>query len=680
MRTLDLGILAHVDAGKTTLTERLLFTAGAIDHVGSVDAGTTQTDSLDLERERGITIRSAVASFVLGDLAVNLVDTPGHPDFIAEVERVLGVLDGAVLVVSAVEGVQPQTPLLFRALRRLGVPTLIFVNKIDRAGADDGRVVEAMKRRLAPGMVPMGAVRGLGTRAATFEPGVDEDAAFRASLTEALAERDDAVLRAYVADGPALPAPRLRRLLAAQTAALQLHPVFFGSAATGAGVEALTAGITALLPAGTGDPEADVAGRVFKIERTASGERVALVRVFDGTLRPRQRVRVASDATESTAADAKPTSISVFAPTGAPHRSFVAAGEMARVWGLGAVRVGDTIGGLRRADADRDSAPRHFPLPTLESVVVARRPEQSGSLRAALNQLAEQDPLINVRQDDSRHEISVSLYGEVQKEVIQATLEREYGIGADFRDTTTICIEWPKRAAEADEVIRAKTKTNITGRSSPLSTNPFIATMGLRVEPLPLGSGVEFRLDVEPRLIPLYIYKTTDAMVGQMEANVREALDEGLAGWRVTDCRVTMWDCGYTSPASTPADFRRLTQLVLATALDRAGTWVCEPLASVALEVPSESAPGTVATLGRLGGRVRGQFSANGVSIVDAVLPVGRVRDFQHQLPGLTGGEGILETKFGGYQPVGDSPPTRPRTLPSPLNRDEWLASLAHRG
>ncbi|HTK44325.1 MAG TPA: GTP-binding protein, partial [Patescibacteria group bacterium] len=136
MRTLNLGILAHVDAGKTTLTERLLFTAGAIDRVGSVDAGTTQTDSLELERERGITIRSAVASFAVGDLAVNLVDTPGHPDFIAEVERVLGVLDGAVLVVSTVEGVQPQTPLLFRALQRRKVPTLIFGNKIDRAGAD----------------------------------------------------------------------------------------------------------------------------------------------------------------------------------------------------------------------------------------------------------------------------------------------------------------------------------------------------------------------------------------------------------------------------------------------------------------------------------------------------------------------------------------------------------------
>src|SRR3954466_252613 len=170
MRTLNLGILAHVDAGKTTLTERLLYAAGAIDHIGTVDTGTTQTDSLDLERERGITIRSAVASFLLGDLAVDLVDTPGHPDFIAEVERVLGVLDGAVLVVSAVEGVQPQTPLLFRALQRLRVPTLIFVNKVDRAGADHALVIAELVRRLAPGMVPMGRATGAGTREAAFVP------------------------------------------------------------------------------------------------------------------------------------------------------------------------------------------------------------------------------------------------------------------------------------------------------------------------------------------------------------------------------------------------------------------------------------------------------------------------------------------------------------------------------
>jgi ribosomal protection tetracycline resistance protein len=669
MRTLNLGILAHVDAGKTTLSERLLFTTGAIDHVGSVDAGTTQTDSLELERERGITIRSAVASFLVGDLAVNLVDTPGHPDFIAEVERVLGVLDGAILVVSAVEGVQPQTPLLFRALQRLRVPTLIFVNKVDRAGADPDRVLEAMRRRLSRAVVPMARVRDAGHRTATIEAIAADDEAHRTVLIETLAENDDAILRAFVGDEASLSYPRLREQLAVQVRRGLLHPVFFGSAGYGIGIEELLAGVDELLSGARGDPDAPVSGRVFKIERTSSGERVAYVRLFAGSLRSRQRIRVGGGD------EAKPTSIRVFAPAGASRRDALAAGEMATIRGLGAVRVGDAIG----EPPPGQEVTARFPRPALEAVVFAQRPEQQGSLRAALAQLAEQDPLIDVRQDDTQ-QIFVSLYGEVQKEVIEATLEGDYGIAAEFRETTTVCIERPAGIGEAEEVIRARTKTNITGRSSPLSTNPFLATLALRIEPGPPGSGIEFRSEVEVRLVPLYLFHTVANFVTQMEGYVREALSEGLAGWQVTDCRVTMTDCGYMSPATSPADFRRLTQLVLMTALERAGTWVCEPLADLTLELPASTAQGVLAVLGRLGGRVRGQFSAHGLSRVDAVLPVGRVRALQHQLPGLSMGEGILETRPNSYQPTGDDPPKRPRSTPSPLDRDAWLASLAKRG
>jgi ribosomal protection tetracycline resistance protein len=176
--TLNLGILAHVDAGKTSLTERLLFTAGVIGEIGSVDDGSAQTDSLALERQRGITIKSAVASFAIDDVTVNLIDTPGHPDFIAEVERVLSVLDGVVLVISAVEGVQAQTRVLMRALQRLHLPTLIFVNKIDRAGAQDERILRAIAERLTPAIIPMGSASGLGTRSPGFTPFGAADAAF----------------------------------------------------------------------------------------------------------------------------------------------------------------------------------------------------------------------------------------------------------------------------------------------------------------------------------------------------------------------------------------------------------------------------------------------------------------------------------------------------------------------
>jgi len=669
MRTLNLGILAHVDAGKTTLTERLLFTAGAIDHVGSVDAGTTQTDSLELERERGITIRSAVASFRVGDLAVNLVDTPGHPDFIAEVERVMGVLDGAVLVVSAVEGVQRQTPLLFRALQRAGVPTVIFVNKVDRAGADPERVVETMARRLSPGMVPMGIVQDAGSRDAAFVPCIAEDVVRHTKLMEILAEHDEQILDAYVGDERALSGARLREELGVQTRRGVTHPVFFGSASRGVGIDALLDGIVELLSGGSGDPDAPVSGRVFKIERTASGERVAYVRLFAGTLRARQRVQVGGGD------ESKASSIRVFAPAGSPRRDVLCPGDMATIRGLRDVRVGDALGDPPPGEA----VVTRFPRPQLEAVVFAIRPEQQGSLRAALTQLAEQDPLIDVRQDELRHEIAVSLYGEVQKEVIQQTLKRDYAIAADFRETTVVCIERPARVGEAEEVIRAKTHTNVTGRSSPLSTNPFLATLALRIEPAPVGSGIEFRSEVEVRYVPLYVFNTVETFTTQMEGYVREALAEGLFGWQVTDCRVILTDSGYSSPATGASDFRRLTQLVLSIALQRAETWVCEPLADLELEMPSSTAQAVLGTLGRLGGRVRGQFSANGLTRAGAVMPVASVRTLQNQLPGLSMGEGVLETRPGGYQPIGVNPPKRPRSRPSPLDRDAWLASLSKR-
>src|ERR1700730_7529425 len=260
MRTLNLGILAHVDAGKTTLTERLLYAADVIDEIGSIDKGTTQTDSLALEQQRGITIKSAVVSFAIDDVTVNLIDTPGHPDFIAEVERVLNVLDGAVLVISAVEGVQAQTRVLMRTLRRLRIPTVIFVNKIDRGGAQDDAVLQAISEKLTPAIIAMGSPRDLGTRHSDFTPYRAADRAFAARLAAVLADHDEALLAAYVDDQTGLPYFPLRAARTAQTKDALVHPVFFGSAITGAGVESLMAGIAELLPAAEGDVDGPVSG------------------------------------------------------------------------------------------------------------------------------------------------------------------------------------------------------------------------------------------------------------------------------------------------------------------------------------------------------------------------------------------------------------------------------------
>jgi len=222
--TLNIGILAHVDAGKTSLTERLLFETGAIARLGSVDGGDTQTDTGAIERERGITVRSAVVSFTVGSMQVNLIDTPGHPDFIAEVERALGVLDGVVLVLSAVEGVQAQTRVLMRTVRGMRLPTVLFVNKIDRTGACHDTPLAQVRGRLAPHIVTMTRTRGIGTRSARAAPESFDDPGFRSGAAEVLADVDDGVL-ARVVDGPPLAPDEVANALAAGTAAGLVHPV-----------------------------------------------------------------------------------------------------------------------------------------------------------------------------------------------------------------------------------------------------------------------------------------------------------------------------------------------------------------------------------------------------------------------------------------------------------------------
>ncbi|MFJ2703312.1 GTP-binding protein [Streptomyces sp. NPDC087428] len=665
MHTLNLGILAHVDAGKTSLTERLLHTAGIIDELGRVDDGNTQTDSLALERRRGITIKSAVVSFDIDDVTVNLIDTPGHPDFIAEVERVLSVLDGAVLVISAVEGVQAQTRVLMRTLRRLRIPTLVFVNKADRAGARYGQVLREIAEKLTPYAVAMGpAGTGLGTRDALCPSYAPADHRLTGRLTELLTEHDDALLAAYVEGGESIAPARLHQELAAQTGRAVVHPVYFGSAATGAGTAALTSGIKELLPAAQGDPDGPVSAAVFKVERGPAGESLAYVRMFSGTVRTRDRLPFGQG--PAAAGEGKVTGIDVFAYGSAIRSASAGPGRIAKLRGLPGIRIGDAVGVVRKA------AEHHFAPPTLESVVVPAPPASRGELHMALARLAEQDPLINLRQDDVRKEVSVSLYGEVQKEVIEATLAEEFGIDVAFRETTTICLERPSGTGAAFEII---------GKDG----NPFLATVGLRVDPAPAGSGVRYRLGVELGSMPYSLMRA-------VEETVHETLGQGLYGWQVTDCTVTMTHSGYwprqshahgtfdKSMSSTAGDFRNLTPLVLMAALQRAGTTVYEPMHRFRLELPADALGPLLPVLAHLTA-TPGPPSVDGARcVLEGEIPAARVHELQQRLPSLTGGEGVLESAFASHRAVIGSLPRRSRTDRDPLNRKEYLLHTALRG
>ncbi|WP_412538926.1 translation factor GTPase family protein [Longispora sp. K20-0274] len=696
MATLNLGILAHVDAGKTSLTERLLHAAGVIDEVGSVDDGNTRTDTLALERQRGITIKSAVVSFVVDGVTVNLIDTPGHPDFIAEVERVLSVLDGAVLVVSAVEGVQAQTRVLMRTLRRLRIPTLIFVNKIDRRGARYADALRDIAAKLSGATVAMGTAGGLGTPDARWSAFTAEDPGFASRLVDLLADHDDALLSDYVEDPAAVSYGRLRAGLADLTRQAVAHPVFFGSAITGEGVDSLIAGITELLPSAGGDPDGPVSGTVFKVERGPAGERVAYVRLYSGTVRVRDRLPFGpagaagapgptgpSDPTGAAGTTApvwppgrvgavpagghgpgrapgvgegKVTAVRVFEDGAAVARAALVAGRIGTLTGLGEVRIGDAVG----VPPDKGWG-RHFAPPTLETVVVPARARDRGALHVALGHLAEQDPLIDLRHDETRHEVSVSLYGEVQKEVIGATLAAEYGLDVTFRETSTIHVERPVGTGAAFEIIRTP-------------PNPFLATVGLRIEPAPAGSGVGFALGVELGSMPY-------AFFAAVEATVRETLEQGLRGWRVTDCLVTVTHSGFCSITSTAGDYRNLTPLVLMTALRAAGTAVFEPLHHFRLDLPADTLGPVLPVLARLGA-VPGTPVIEGAGcVLEGDVPAARVHELEQRIPGLTRGEGVLEYAFDRYRQVspGAPVPERPRTDHNPLSREEYLLRVVRR-
>jgi ribosomal protection tetracycline resistance protein len=660
MQTLNLGILAHVDAGKTSLTERLLFDNGTIDRLGSVDAGSTQTDSGDLERQRGITIRSAVASFTTRDLQVNLIDTPGHPDFIAEVERALAVLDGAILVLSAVEGVQAQTRVLMRSLRKMRLPTLIFVNKIDRMGARYDDLLADIRRKLSVRILPMSSVRDAGTPAAAVLPWSADQPEARARLAEILADSDDDLLTRLLR-GWVPSRGELEMLLAGQTTAGQVHPVFFGSALSGQGVRELTDGIRMLgqpshpRPAAT----APARGTVFAIERGSSGEKVAYLRLFSGELRERQRVTVRRHAPGGQLREfaGQVSGLAVIGGAGAGRR--LAAGSIARLRGLPQVRVGDQVSD-RDSQPDSESAgpatPSAFPPPSLETVVRPRQPADAARLHAALISLADEDPLIRARPDGGGA-TSVLLYGAVQQEVIAARLQRDFGVAAVFEEIRPVYIERPAGVGEAIE------------RMDSGGPNPFAATIGLRVEPAPAGTGRTFTRLVELGSLPRAFHRA-------IEDTAMRTLEQGLHGWEVSDCAVVLTHSGYSSPVSVAADFRNLTPLVLMRALDAAGCGVYEPCHSFEVEIPGDALSAVIGHLSALGADLRQSAESGETWLVTGEIPARLVQEFIRALPGLSHGEGAWWSQPGGDRPVRGAPPVRERRDGNPLNREEYLRFL----
>ena len=628
MKSLNLGIVAHVDAGKTSLTERLLFNAGVIKNLGSVDTGNTQTDSLALEQKRGITIKSAVVSFDIGGLKINLIDTPGHPDFIAEVERALSVLDAVVLVVSAVEGVQAQTRVLVRTLKKMHIPMVIFVNKIDRMGAGDTQILVDIKQKLALDMAAANTVTAIGMRQA-----------------------------------------QVRRIAGANVYKSSTVPLFWGSATTGVGVAEMMAELEAIFTPALPASKPGQSAVVFKIERSERGEKIAYVRVYSGTLQVRRSVTVHKS--DGRIVAAKITTMHVFKTGKVLQVASAKAGDIVKIWGLFDCHIGDVIG-----EPAPHSASAIFARPSLEVVVGAKNQKDKQKLHTGLTQLSEQDPLIRVRQNETNGELSLSLYGEVQKEVIEDALLNQYGVDVTFQATTPLYIERPQRTGQALEI---KTKVSKSYLEWDGVSNPFLATIGLRVEPGAPGSGVRFTIAKEA------LGKMPLAFFAAIEETVPLSLQQGLYGWQVTDCVVTLVCVEYyprqstahggfnKNISSTARDFRYLVPLVLMDALKLASTAVYEPLVSFELEVPATLLNQVLQRLAQAEARLTVTHTAGATAHLAGHLPARNAFSFAKSVPDLTQGEGMFVSEFGGYQKVPGQPPQRLRTDNNPLNRVDYF-------
>lgn len=658
MSILNIGILAHVDAGKTSLTERILFTTGVISDVGSVDKGTTQTDTMELERARGITIKSAVVSFQLGDLKVNLIDTPGHGDFVAEVERSLRVLDAVVLVVSAVEGVQSQTRRLARAIQAADLPLLIYINKIDRVGARSNAVFDDIRSKLGLNVIAMNGAEALGSREARVVP-FDRDAVeWKDAATEALAETGERMIAEFERTDGDVSRAFLEQEIRRQVAGCRVAPVYFGSAMTGVGAEEVLCGIQEWLPPAEERREALAAASVFKIARQPSGEKIVYVRVFSGSLDVRQQVKIQrrNRYDEVEIIEERITAVDGFAKGAMTQADAVPAGDIAALHGLRSARIGDFIGEEEIQPSEIEEA---FPAPALESVVRAVDRSQIMQLRTALEELAEQDPLISLRQRNEEGEIAIRLFGEVQKEVMQETLLSDYGIAVTFDPSQTICIERPVGTGEHLELM---------GENG----NPIMATVGVRIEAAEPGSGIQYRVREMGSMPPAHYRAVAET--------VHETLTQGLHGWEITDCLVTLTEARtvqYSSPTSTAGDFRKLTPLVVMQALQAAGTEVCEPLERLEIDIPEDTVGAVCGALIKNRGIIQDTLADGPFHRIICEIPTAELPAIEQQLPRLSRGEGTWESSFLRYTPITDDIPTRPRTGPNPLNREQYLAEIA---
>jgi len=667
----NIGIIAHIDAGKTTTTERILFYTGRTHRMGDVDEGTTVTDWMEQEKERGITITAAAVTCYWRGHQINIVDTPGHIDFTVEVQRSLRVLDGGVVIFDAVNGVEPQSETVWRQADRYGVPRICFVNKMDRVGADFWRTIEMIKERLKANPVaiqmPIGvedSFRGvidlieskaiiytddLGTRLDTTEipPELREEAKQRREyLVERIAETDETLLFKYL-EGEEISPRELRRALRKATIKGELVPVLCGAALKNKGVQPLLDAVVDYLPSPVDIPpiqgvnpltneeeerlsseDEPLAALVFKISSDPYVGRLAYIRVYSGRLT--SGVRVLNSTRNRT------ERVGRMLRMHANRREDIQeilAGDIGAVLGFKQTFTGETICDPKRPIVLESIA---FPEPVISVAIEPKTQADQDKLSEALRRLAEEDPTFRVKIDEQTGQTIISGMGELHLEVLVDRMLREFKVGANvgkpqvaYKETIT------KPVRVEGRFIRQ------TGGKG------HYGHVWLELEPLPKGSGFVFENRIRGGVIP-------EQFIPAVEAGVREALESGpLAGYPVVDVKVSLVDGSYHEVDSSEMAFKAAASMAMKKGLQEAEPVLLEPIMKLEVVAPEEYVGDILGDLSSRRAEIQGmEPRPGGVQAIRAMVPLSEMFGYATDLRSMTQGRGTFTLEFDHYAVV----------------------------
>ena len=600
----NIGIFAHVDAGKTTLSEQLLLKAGAIRSAGSVDSGTAHTDSLPVEQKRGISVRASCVRLNWRGQKINLIDTPGHTDFSAEIERSLWALDGAVIVVSGAEGVQPQTEQLFDALNAQHIPLFFFINKMDREGADAERVAAQIRSMLTP------------QAALLSDP---------ETLLEAVCNADDTIMERYLME-ESIPNDTVRAVLPPLAQKGAVFPVLRGSALRGEGIEAVLDGIVDFLPPPDMSKSA-LSCVAFAVEHDRTLGRGVWVRLYGGQIENRSAItlpgRINPVTGEETRVQSKITQIRDVSGT---DTGLLKAGEIGVIYGT-QMKVGQVVGDMELLP--RKVQPGSFRTPLTTVRAKADDPQKQRELAAACQILSDEDPLLKTRFVHDTGELHIDAMGAIQLEILQDALKTRFGLAAHFSNPSIIYRETVARKA--------------VGFCAYTMPKPCWAILQFVLSPAPRGSGVSFRSEVAGRdILPRYQH--------QVEQALPLALSQGRLGWQVTDVDIVLTGGSHHQFHTHPLDFIVATPWAIQDGLKNGGSVLLEPFLSVRFRIPKETSGKIMSDVNTMRGEVIAMNSEDDSASVNCLIPASESLDYPVRLAQITGGRGGMAVRLHGYR------------------------------